>query len=854
MTFILIFFFSLIHSFSLQKTTIIVVQDLPNFPPYETNGEGPSFLDSSSRFLEITNKTDDIEHPDMPDSEPDILIEMQLKVSQFLGLSPNISTNNSNSTFEFPHFLQKPFNTPSETLQNSFEMAHFTEAWASSVYTYKPLSSQHSFSAINAVIGFSYWCSTGLHLKNQIVVWEGVFEYSKRLSHLWIRWAYAPGSFRILSTNDGSNWEELIPWKSGFKGVLWQWLAKVFWWWRWFYKSYSEYVPFPTPIWGKRLRIQMKDPAFNFFGIYRVEAWIKEWTVMLKTAAQSDNEGCLIMADGSGKDHRELQLMDCTEAIAAGDGRELWTLHNNFQITSYVGGKCIEAAEGDVSDGARIQINDCWMSESAGDGREKWLMDHEGLTKLYKEQSKCMTVLTNSDLENLCLNVKAFASNTMNDGQHEAHMAVDGYQDNFWASSPGVEEAIFTMLFQEPKTVKELEIYWKYPAEEFEVLGLITQNLWENIEFVRNSGKTVNVNKVSLLSRNLWGLKIVMLKTRDKFNEQSIYGINDVRCISGTKSVKLKNCHELEDLKTNKFLMEDVGFVDLTAGPRLMMQKVSLNEKTNKLMSLVNVLVGFPKIIYKLLEKGNEIQKIISKLEEKMKGLDIKMSIYRGFLDSEHSNILSSIGSSSLNPIRDCSYVHKAYPHKSNGFYWIKPECSKIALRVFCNFNLNAGKSYAFLGEQAKESTSIPNLKTHIDIQNECAKLGLFPIEIISASELTTIRKYIKALGVNMAENQVIPLGFDWGCLLGACTGRFRSFNSENSLDLSEEFLTNLDSTNVLNMPFNVNGYIKDSVGIGIDNDAGYVLFKLDQFSIKGLLCSSDSNESFEQEFISNLI
>ena len=867
MTFYLILIFFLNFPFIYPQFSPIYIQDLKDFPAYETNGEGPKDDFSSMKFLSISNNTEQNQnHPEMPDTEPETLIQMQHKISQILGLSSNSSSsiNNTiplNDSQEFPlklpRFLQqnleKPSNSDFSTHKNTFEAAHFIDAWASSVYTYKSFSYQHGFPAINAVSGFSYWCSTGLHQKNQIVTWEGVLEYSRRLSHLWIRWAYAPGSYRVLITNDGVNWEEKIPWQTGFKGVLWQWLAKIFWWWRWFYKSYAEYVPFSTPIWARRIRIQMRESVFNYFAIYKVEAWIKQWTVMLKTAANGDNDGCLVTADGSGKDGREIQLMDCTEAIATGDGRELWIIQNNFQITSYVGEKCMESAQGDTSDGARVQINDCWISNGAGDGREKWVMDHTGLTKLYKDQSKCLTVLTDSILENLCLKAKSFASSTMNDGQHEANMATDGFEENYWSSNPGTKEATFTILFEEPKTVKELQIKWKFPAEEFEVLGLTSHKIWENIEFVRNNGKSLNLNNVAIGSRNLLGIKIVMLRTRDKFNGEDVYGIGDIRCISGTKAVRLKNCKELEDLKTNKFLLEDVGFIDLTVGPRLTMEKVVLNQKTNKLMGLVSILVGFPKIIYKLLEKGQAINKLITSLEERMKSLDIKMTNYRGFIDSEHSNLLSSQGSSSLNPIRDCAYIHKAFPHKTNGFYWIKPECSLIALRVYCNFDYNSGKGYAFLGGKEDQIFKPFSIQSHLDIQYQCAKIGLFPLEITSGSELNTIRGYVKALQLNIDENQVIPLGYDWGCHRAACTGRFRSFSQENSIDISDEFIKNLDNSNVLNMAFNLKGYIKDSIGLGMDLLAGFLYFKLDQFAIKGLICSSNYEEINEQEFISKI-
>ena len=64
--------------------------------------------------------------------------------------------------------------------------------------------------------------------------------------------------------------------------------------------SYAELITFDTPIWAQHIRISLKDPIFNFFGIYRVEALIKQWVVMLRTQAEGDLDGCLVTADGQG--------------------------------------------------------------------------------------------------------------------------------------------------------------------------------------------------------------------------------------------------------------------------------------------------------------------------------------------------------------------------------------------------------------------------------------------------------------------------------------------------------------------------------------------------------------------------
>lgn len=685
------------------------------------------------------------------------------------------------------------------------------------------------------------------------MTWEGTFQHPRRLSHLWIRWAYSPGKYRVLVSMDNETWQEQISWQTGYKGVLWQWLAKLFWWWKWFYKSYAEYVPFSQPIWAKKLRIQMKDPVFKYFGIYRVEPWTKKWLVMLKSAATpGTGDWCLITASNQkGLETQEVQLMDCSEAISLGDGIELWSLKSNFQIMSYATSKCIEVADGETSDGAIIQANDCWISESNGDGRDKWVTGHDGLVRLYKDQSKCLTVLSTFELENVCLKANVVASSTMNDGQHEAHMTVDGYKDNFWASNPGDQQATMTVFFEGPKSLKEIRINWKYPAEEFEILGLLPQNIWESLGIFKNDGKSVNLNKINLLSRGFLGLKIVMLKTSERFKGKVVYGIGDISCISATKAVRLKECKELNEIKTNKFIIEDVGFVDLTAGPHLFSEKSTLIEKTNKLLSLVQVLIKAPAKIYKLLEKGKKIHTVIQDLEGKLKSLDTKLTIFRSFLDSEEQYMLSSLGSTSLNPVEDCSYIRRAFPHKKNGFYWVQSVCSPAPLRVFCAFDHEYGKGYAFVN--TLEISSIKGkLNNHNDVQFICGNIGFLPLEIKYPHEIEIVLNYLQNIGLDLEANEVIPLAYDWGCLKGSCSGTYRSFSSEKSRDISAEVIAKLDQTNVLNMAFNVKGYIKDTIAIGKELNAGFLLVKLENFKIKGVLCETMSENPIEQGFISN--
>ena len=568
-----------------------------------------------------------------------------------------------------------------------------------------------------------------------------------------------------------------------------------------------------------------------------------------------------------GNDGAEAQLMECTEAIAMGDGRELWIVQNNFQILSYVGKKCLELKDGDNSDNARIQINNCWITNSYGDGRDKWLIEPSGKIIAYKDRSKCLTAFTNQYLENVAYRQKAIASSNL-DSSHSPHLALDGQESNYWASSPGISQNSFTVMFNEPKTVREIKISWKYYATDFEILGLRENNIWENIETIKNNDKATTKSRTG--TRSLYGVKIIMNRGFEMFEGKVIYGINDLQCQAGTKPVKLKECNEGEDFKSNVFLMEDVEFVDLEAAPKLKFEKNALIEKTNRLISLANVLTTFPLFISKLVEKARDLDKKINEIEEKLITLDIKISMMKDYFISENeiSKKASALGSNSLRPAQDCHYIHRAFPHKLNGFYWVQPECAPHSFRAFCDFSLGSGILYYFFSDNIKTSSQLidlvdnfendvaifknfKNLQRIEDVQYLCSKNGLTPLELKVKGQTDSVITYIKELGVDFQRNEIIPLAYDWNCLKGSCSGRFRSMSNEYSPDFTDELVEKIDPENILNMQFNLKGFKKDAIGFASIKNDGLMYFKLGEFKIKGIICSSYHNEDLEDDYIS---
>lgn len=143
-------------------------------------------ISCSQTTSEIFSPSQD-EFPQMPESEPEALLQMQDQISSSIGLTfPKNQTQKNEAKdsnlfpFSIPRFMQleNPGLTSlaqAEPLTNAFEIAQFTDVWASSVFNNEqifegvPGKKGMNFPAINAILGFSYWCSSGQHSEDQVI-------------------------------------------------------------------------------------------------------------------------------------------------------------------------------------------------------------------------------------------------------------------------------------------------------------------------------------------------------------------------------------------------------------------------------------------------------------------------------------------------------------------------------------------------------------------------------------------------------------------------------------------------------------------------------------------------------------
>ena len=87
---------------------------------------------------------------------------------------------------------------------------------------------------------------------------------------------------------------------------------------------------------------------------------------------------------GIGIDGAALILERCSEAVALGDGRDLFSLQAGGQLLNVAGGKCVGRRSGDLVDGGELMFGDC-------DTASRWEVQGNGQLKLNSAGDFCLS-------------------------------------------------------------------------------------------------------------------------------------------------------------------------------------------------------------------------------------------------------------------------------------------------------------------------------------------------------------------------------------------------------------------------------------------------------------------------------
>merc|ERR1712187_368059 len=98
-------------------------------------------------------------------------------------------------------------------------------------------------------------------------------------------------------------------------------------------------------------------------------------------------ERCMVASGRTGG----IETQGCLDAIASGEGREVFVLNANSQLESVVDGRCVALANGDVEAGI-LTLEDCGLATDAADGRAEFEFSADGQLRFLHMTNYCVAL------------------------------------------------------------------------------------------------------------------------------------------------------------------------------------------------------------------------------------------------------------------------------------------------------------------------------------------------------------------------------------------------------------------------------------------------------------------------------
>lgn len=690
---------------------------------------------------------------------------------------------------------------------------------------------------------------------------------------------------------------------------------------RWNYKSFDERIVFDRKVWAKYVQITMKFPVNQYYGIYSLEFYtLSKTNVIIKSKMIGENL-CLSLANGIASDNTPIVAKDCIENISHGDNRDVFILNSNGFITTYKENKCVQSPVTDV-----INVINCGIGSEFKDNREKWLLDFDGKIRSKKEEYSCLTI-SNDRQENNYVNPFDFKatssstyesiynpnnvfryyedvfwiSNLIPNSQKTKNKALDSFQDNSkfnmefnkysntLLSGNNILQnqnnintnnktnklasnnipVIFEVYFNKyALTINEAEIKWKYPPEDFQVLGLLVDNYWRS--FYRQKGNTSSTTIVKFLDKDLLGIKIIMKSSSVKISNSDIYGISNFYIRDGAKKLSRMPCDDIL-YNANLFDILDVFNLDNVPISELNNETSNIHKTMTKMKAIQNQYSVVPKTLISLKSIANKIREEIDRIINIFDAAHMKMI---KVLDDTNENIskikkndISSLGASEFYPSQSCFNIIKTFPSKRSGYYWIQTKCMIRPLKVFCDFDSYSNKKgldYYIFNNNQSINTVIKDIKSQLDIYSLCASVGLEPLNIKSKEMLFNIYYVLISEGYNLNSDLIIPVAYDYSCDYSKCSEKFqpftdRSLNSINQMvnEFKSEIGSNVKDVLYNNILNNLDSLSTDNnsnmfTRLNINNTMAFgkiesiIQVNLATSKVSGVICSSNQDGTKE--------
>ena len=183
----------------------------------------------------------------------------------------------------------------------------------------------------------------------------------------------------MLVSSDGGNFEEAACWRASSRSEV----------------SYEETVLFKDVRSVKALTVVMKAPMpWGYFGLNDASLLTEgeEAFMIVSAAAPPSGEQCVAVSG------RALSAQACLDAVAAGDGRDVFRFQGD-QLLHVASGMCVALAHGD---GNQVGLQDCAVASRAQDGRASWEPTADAQLKLTHMGNYCLSVVAGSAVARDC--------------------------------------------------------------------------------------------------------------------------------------------------------------------------------------------------------------------------------------------------------------------------------------------------------------------------------------------------------------------------------------------------------------------------------------------------------------------
>ena len=250
----------------------------------------------------------------------------------------------------------------------------------------------------------------------------------KRIHGLNIVWAYAPGQYSIKYSSGGDKYKTLINFRNTIdKGnqAWWKQLIPTL---KLKYKSFPDRINFDTPVFADKIIIEMRNPVNEFFGIYRVDFFVRNWVIMIKNSQKNQiKESCWTVNTLKPKLGSSIQCnslvkldADCIEQIGIGDNRELFLLTPNGMVKHFNSGLCVVTNNKNL-----LFLDDCFKAtKERNDGSAFFIFKSNNSIQTVFDKNYCISIPAKNDPYNYASKGTAKATSTMIFDMHDAKNAI----------------------------------------------------------------------------------------------------------------------------------------------------------------------------------------------------------------------------------------------------------------------------------------------------------------------------------------------------------------------------------------------------------------------------------------------